>query len=206
MAPLIPTEKGVSLLIDCGANVDARAEHLVQFARIGSLYMEKVIGIKNPRVGIVNIGAEEEKGNALVKETMPLLKECDDINFIGSVESREIPKGGADIIVCEAFVGNVILKLYEGLGSTLLGKIKGALMKNVFTKIGAMMIKSSLKETLKSFDASEYGGAPLLGLNGLVVKAHGNSKANEICNSILQCKSFKEEALSDIIREKMTKN
>ena len=206
LAPLIPTEKGVSLLIDCGANVDARAEHLVQFARIGSLYMEKVIGIKNPRVGIVNIGAEEEKGNALVKETMPLLKECDDINFIGSVESREIPKGGADIIVCEAFVGNVILKLYEGLGSTLLGKIKGALMKNVFTKIGAMMIKSSLKETLKSFDASEYGGAPLLGLNGLVVKAHGNSKANEICNSILQCKSFKEEALSDIIREKMTKN
>ena len=206
LAPLIPTEKGVSLLIDCGANVDARAEHLVQFARIGSLYMEKVIGIKNPRVGIVNIGAEEEKGNALVKETMPLLKKCDDINFIGSVESREIPKGGADIIVCEAFVGNVILKLYEGLGSTLLGKIKDALMKNVFTKIGAMMIKSSLKETLKSFDASEYGGAPLLGLNGLVVKAHGNSKANEICNSILQCKSFKEEALSDIIREKMTKN
>ena len=206
LAPLIPTEKGVSLLIDCGANVDARAEHLVQFARIGSLYMEKVIGIKNPRVGIVNIGAEEEKGNALVKETMPLLKECDDINFIGSVESRERPKGGADIIVCEAFVGNVILKLYEGLGSTLLGKIKDALMKNVFTKIGAMMIKSSLKETLKSFDASEYGGAPLLGLNGLVVKAHGNSKANEICNSILQCKSFKEEALSDIIREKMTKN
>ena len=180
LAPLIPTEKGVSLLIDCGANVDARAEHLVQFARIGSLYMEKVIGIKNPRVGIVNIGAEEEKGNALVKETMPLLKECDDINFIGSVESREIPKGGADIIVCEAFVGNVILKLYEGLGSTLLGKIEDALMKNVFRKIGAMMIKSSLKETLNSFDASEYGGAPLLGLNGLVVKAHGNSKANEI--------------------------
>ena len=206
LAPLLPTEKGVSLLIDCGANVDARAEHLVQFARIGSLYMEKVIGIKKPRVGIVNIGAEEEKGNALVKETMPLLKECEDINFIGSVEAREIPKGGADIIVCEAFVGNVILKLYEGVGSTLLGKIKEALTKNIFTKIGAMIIKSSLKETLKSFDASEYGGAPLLGLNGLVVKAHGNSKANEICNSILQCKSFKEEALSDIIREKMIKN
>ena len=103
-------------------------------------------------------------------------------------------------------MGNVILKLYEGVGSTLIGKIKEALMKNTFTKIGAMMIKSSLKQTLKSFDASEYGGAPLLGLNGLVVKAHGNSKANEICNSILQCKSFKEEALSDIIREKMTNN
>ena len=206
LAPLIPTEKGVSLLIDCGANVDARADNLVQFAQIGSLYMEKVIGIKNPRVGLVNIGAEEEKGNALVKETMPLLKECKDINFIGSIEAREIPKGGADVIVCEAFVGNVIIKLYEGVGSTLIGKIKEALTKNIFTKIGAMMIKSSLKATLKSFDASGYGGAPLLGLNGLVVKAHGNSKANEICNSILQCKSFKEEALSDIIREKMIKN
>ena len=194
LAPLIPTEKGVSLLIDCGANVDARADNLVQFAQIGSLYMEKVIGIKNPRIGLVNIGAEEEKGNALVKETMPLLKECKDINFIGSIEAREIPKGGADVIVCEAFVGNVIIKLYE------------ALTKNIFTKIGAMMIKSSLKATLKSFDASGYGGAPLLGLNGLVVKAHGNSKANEICNSILQCKSFKEEALSDIIREKMIKD
>ena len=206
LAPLIPTEKGVSLLIDCGANVDARADNLVQFARIGSLYMEKVIGIKNPRVGLVNIGAEEEKGNALVKETMPLVKECCDINFIGSIEAREIPKGGADVIVCEAFVGNVIIKLYEGVGSTLLGKIKEALTKSIFTKIGAMMIKSSLKATLKSFDASNYGGAPLLGLNGLIVKAHGNSKANEICNSILQCKSFKEEALSDIIREKMKKN
>ena len=203
LAPLLPTEKGVSLLIDCGANVDARPEHLIQFARMGALYMEKVIGIKNPRVGIVNIGAEEEKGNALVKDTMPLLRKCDDINFIGSVEAREIPKGGADVIVCEAFVGNVILKLYEGVGSTLLGKIKEALTKTVFTKLGALIIKSSLKETLKSFDASQYGGAPLLGLNGLVVKAHGNSKANEISNSILQCKSFKEEALSEIIREKM---
>ena len=116
LAPLIPTEKGVSLLIDCGANVDARPSHLVQFARMGSLYMKYVVGIENPRVAIVNIGAEEEKGNALVKETFPLLKECPDINFTGSIEAREIPHGGADVIVCEAFVGNVILKLYEGVG------------------------------------------------------------------------------------------
>lgn len=114
LAPLIPTEKGVSLLIDCGANVDARPSHLVQFARMGSIYMEHVMGVKNPRVAIVNIGAEEEKGNALVKETFPLLKECRDIHFTGSIEAREIPHGGADVIVCEAFVGNVILKLYEG--------------------------------------------------------------------------------------------
>ena len=206
LAALIPTKNGVCLLTDCGANVDAKPEWLHQFAKMGAIYMEEMLQIKNPSIGLVNIGAEEEKGNALVKETMPLLKECKDINFIGSIEAREIPKGGADVIVCEAFVGNVIIKLYEGVGSTLIGKIKEALTKNMFTKIGAMMIKSSLKATLKSFDASGYGGAPLLGLNGLVVKAHGNSKANEICNSILQCKSFKEEALSDIIREKMIKN
>ena len=112
LAPLIPTETGVSLLIDCGANVDARSEHLVQFAKMGSIYMENVVGIKNPKVALVNIGAEDEKGNALVKETLPLLRECKDINFVGSIESREIPHGGADVIVCEAFTGNVILKLY----------------------------------------------------------------------------------------------
>lgn len=124
LAPLIPTEKGVSLLIDCGANVDARPSHLVQFAKMGSIYMEHVVGIKKPRVAIVNIGAEEEKGNALVKETFPMLKACTDINFVGSIEAREIPKGEADVIVCEAFVGNVILKLYEGLSATLVGAIK----------------------------------------------------------------------------------
>lgn len=123
LAPLIPTEQGVSLLVDCGANVDARPSHLVQFAKMGSIYMEHVMGIKKPRVAIVNIGAEEEKGNALVKETFPLLKECEDINFVGSIEAREIPHGYADVIVCEAFTGNVILKLYEGVASTLMIKI-----------------------------------------------------------------------------------
>ena len=201
LAPLIPTEKGVSLLIDCGANVDARPSHLVQFARMGSIYMENVMHIKNPRVAIVNIGAEEEKGNALVKETFPLLKECRDINFIGSIEAREIPHGGADVIVCEAFVGNVILKLYEGVGATLLSKVKGAMMSDLRSKIGALLVKPALKATLKDFDASEYGGAPLLGLNGLVVKTHGSSKANEVKNSIIQCISFREQEISDKIRE-----
>ena len=123
LAPLIPTAGGASLLIDCGANVDARASHLVQFAQMGSIYMESVMGIKNPRVAIVNIGAEEAQGNALVKETFPLLKECPHINFIGSIEARDIPAGYADVIVCEAFVGNVILKLYEGVGATLISKV-----------------------------------------------------------------------------------
>ena len=200
LAPLIPTKTGVSLLIDCGANVDARSSHLVQFARMGSIYMKDVVGIENPRVAIVNIGAEEEKGNAVVKETYPLLKECKDINFIGSIEAREIPSGAADVIVCEAFVGNVILKLYEGLSSTLIGVIKTGLMSTLKSKIGAALALPALKNTLKTFDASAYGGAPLLGLKGLVVKTHGSAKAIEIKNSIIQCASFKEQDISGKIQ------
>ena len=199
LAPLIPTEKGFSLLIDCGANVDARPSHLVQFAQMGSIYMEHVMGVKRPRVAIVNIGAEEEKGNALVKATFPLLKECPGINFIGSIEAQEIPHGGADVIVCEAFVGNVILKLYEGVGATMISVIKKGMMSSLRSKIGALLIKPALKSTLKSFDASQYGGAPLLGLKGLVVKTHGSSKANEVKNSIIQCIAFKEQAISEKI-------
>ena len=139
LAPLIPTERGVSLLIDCGANVDARSSHLLQFAQMGSIYMEHVLGINRPRVAIVNIGAEEEKGNALVKETYPLLKECEAINFVGSIEAREIPHGEADVIVCEAFVGNVILKLYEGLSSTLIDAIKKGMTSTLRSKLGAAL-------------------------------------------------------------------
>lgn len=201
LAPLIPTTKGVSLLIDCGANVDARSSHLLQFAKMGSIYMENVVGVKKPKVAIVNIGAEEEKGNMLVKETYPLLKECTDINFIGSIEARDIPKGMADVIVCEAFVGNVILKLYEGLGSALIGKVKEGLMSSLRSKIGALLIKPALKKTLKSFDASQYGGAPLLGLKGLVVKTHGSSKSLEVKNSIIQCIAFSEQGINEKIKE-----
>lgn len=201
LAPLIPTAKGVSLLIDCGANVDARPSHLVQFAKMGSIYMEHVVGIKNPKVGIVNIGAEEEKGNALVKETFPLLKGEKNINFIGSVEAREIPHGQADVIVCEAFAGNIILKLFEGVGSVLISEIKKGMMGSLRSKIGALLVKPALKKTLKSFDSSEYGGAPLLGLNGLVVKTHGSSTAKEICNTIIQCVTFKEQKINEKIKE-----
>ena len=205
LAPLIPstTERGVSLLIDCGANVDARSSHLVQFAKMGSIYMEHVLGVKNPRVAIVNIGAEEEKGNMLVKETFPLLKNCPDINFIGSIEAREIPNGGADVIVCEAFVGNVILKMYEGVGKMILSTIKGALMSSARGKVGGLLIKPSLKDVMKTFDATEYGGAPLLGLNGLVVKVHGNATEKEIANAIRQCETFKEQNISQRIADKI---
>jgi glycerol-3-phosphate acyltransferase PlsX len=170
---------------------------------MGSVYMENVVGVKNPRVAIVNIGAEEEKGNALVKETFPLLRECEDINFVGSIEAREIPHGGADVIVCEAFVGNVILKLYEGLSATLIGVIKKGLMSTLKSKIGAFLALPALKDTIKAFDASEYGGAPLLGLNGLVVKSHGSSKAKEITNSIYQCVTFCNEDINGIIKTRI---
>lgn len=206
LAPVIPTEEGAALLIDCGANVDARPEHLVQFARMGSVYMEHVMHVKNPRVAIVNIGAEEEKGNALVKETFPLLKECKDINFTGSIEAREILHGEADVIVCEAFVGNVILKLIEGTGMTMLSMIKKGIMSGLISKIGGLLIKPALKETMKSFDASEYGGAPLLGLKGLVVKCHGNSKKKEIMHGIFQCIEFKEQGINEKIGEKFAVN
>ena len=203
LAPLIPTMDGVSLLIDCGANVDARPSHLVQFAKMGAIYMEHVVGIKNPRVAIVNNGAEEEKGNALVKETFPLLKQTEGINFIGSIEARDIPAGYADVIVCEAFVGNVILKLYEGLGMSLLKKIKEGLMSSVRSKVGALLIKPALKQTMKSFDATEYGGAPLLGLKGLVVKTHGSASAVEIKNAVFQCVQFKKQKVNEKIAERI---
>ena len=198
---LIPTEKGVSLLLDSGANVDARPSHLVQFAKMGSVYMENVMHVKNPRVGIVNIGAEEEKGNALVKETFPLLKNCPDINFIGSVEARDIPYGACDVVVCEAFVGNVILKMYEGVGAALISKVKQGMMTSLRSKIGALLVKPALKQTLKGFSVEEYGGAPMLGLKGLVVKTHGSSNSIEIKNSILQCISFKEQRINEKIKE-----
>lgn len=203
LAPAVPTLKGCSLLIDCGANVDARASHLVQFAKMGSIYMENVIGVKNPKVAIVNIGTEEEKGNALVKETYPLLKNCSDINFTGSIEARQIPYGDADVIVCEAFVGNVILKMYEGVAGALLTKIKEGLTATPASKIGALLAKKSLKKTMKGFSMDEYGGAPMLGLNGLVMKTHGNSKSIEVKNSILQCIKFSKSNIPDKIRRNL---
>ncbi len=165
--------------------------------------MENVMGVKNPKVAIVNIGAEEEKGNSLVKETYPLLKSSPDINFIGSIEAREIPEGKADVIVCEAFTGNVILKMYEGTAAALVKVIKKGLMSNLRSKIGGFLIKPALKKTLKGFSLEDYGGAPLLGLNGLVIKTHGSSKANEVKNSVLQVVTFVEQDINGKIRAQL---
>lgn len=201
LAPIIPTVNGICLLIDCGANVDAKPSNLVQFAKMGSIYMEYVVGVEKPRVGIVNIGVEEEKGNALVKETFPLLKACDDINFIGSIEAREFPYGAADVVVTEAFVGNVMLKLTEGLASGLFKMIKESLTATPISTVGAALVKPQLKKTLKTFDATEYGGAPLLGLNGLVVKIHGNATNKEVKNALFQVETFREQDINGKIKK-----
>ena len=201
LAPLIPHRYGSSLLIDCGANVDAKPENLVQFAKMGSIYMKNIEGIENPRVGIINIGAEDEKGNELVKSTIPLLRECKDINFIGSVESRDIPNGPADVLVCEAFVGNVLLKFFEGLGKMFMAEIKDTLKSSVKTKIGGALIYKPIKKTFKRYMADDKGGAPLLGLKGPVVKIHGNSKDTEVRSAIEQCRNFvKKDVTNQIIR------
>ena len=203
LAPLIPHMDGVSLLLDCGANVDARPGQLLQFAKMGSVYMEHVIGVANPRVGLVNIGVEEEKGNALTKEAYPLLRHCPEINFIGNVEARDIPLGAADVLVCEAFAGNIVLKMLEGVSGALIQKIKAGMMSSLRSKLGAALVKPALKRTLKGFSTEEYGGAPLLGLNGPVVKTHASSSAVEIRNSILQCIAFKEQNINQKIKEQV---
>lgn len=206
LAPLMPTSKGPALLIDCGANVDPRSSQLVQFAQMGSIYYENMVGRKNPRVALFNIGAEEEKGNALVKETYPALRQLGEegrINFIGNIEARDIPRGGADVVVCDAFTGNAILKMYEGVAITLRSELRDAIMGSARAKLGALLMKPALKDTLKKFSVTSYGGAPLLGLTGLVVKTHGSAKAVEVKNSILQCVTFHKKDINSQFKDRM---
>jgi len=201
LAPCMPNKNGMSVIIDSGANVDCKPEYLVQFAHMGSIYCENVLGVKSPKVGLVNIGVEEKKGNALVKETYALLKEEKDINFIGNVEAREVPGGPADVLVCDGFSGNIVIKLIEGVAITLFDMLKEAFYKNPLTKVAAMILKPGLKTIKKSMDASEYGGAPLLGVDGPVIKAHGNSNAKAIHNAIKSAMLFAETNVNEKIRE-----
>ena len=186
LAPLIPTTEGMSLLIDCGANVDAKPEVLVQFAKMGSIYMENIVGVKNPRVAIVNIGTEEEKGNALVKETYPLMEQAP-YHFVGNVEAREITHDQADVIVADGFSGNLILKFMEGMAGTLMGIIKRELMADTRGKLAGLIAKPAFRRVKKVMDYTEVGGAPLLGVQGAVVKAHGSSNAHAFASAIGQC-------------------
>ena len=203
LAPLLPNAKGGSLLIDCGANVDSKPENLVDFAVMGSIYMEKVMGRENPTVGLINNGVEEKKGNALAKEAHQLLKQCPAINFAGNVEARDVTSGAVDVLVCDGFVGNVVLKEAEGVAMTLMGMIKEALYKSFLTKMAALILKPGLTKVKALLNAEEYGGAPLLGINGGVIKAHGNSNAYAFKNAIRQAITFQENEVLKHIRTQM---
>lgn len=206
MAPFIPTQTGCSLLIDCGANVDAKPHYLEQFAQMGSVYVEECLKIKNPKVGLINIGTEEEKGNQLTKEAYQLLKESKDIHFYGNVEARDIPKGLVDILVCDGFTGNIILKFMEGFSKWLLGLIKFEFLKNIKTKFAAFLMKKGVIQIKKRFDVATKGGAPFLGINGLVVKTHGSSKEMEVYSTILQTEGFIKNQLIEKIKVRFTQN
>ena len=186
LAPLLPNGKDFFLLIDCGANVDCRPEYLHQFAMMGSAYMESMRGVKNPRIGLVNNGAEAEKGCALTKETYELLSADKRLNFVGNVEAREITNDAADVIVCDGFVGNVILKFMEGVAGTLMGIIKKEIYGDFRSKIGGLLAKPAFRRVKKAMDYNEVGGAPLLGVRGNVVKAHGSCKGHAMACAIRQ--------------------
>lgn len=203
LAPVIPTATGCALLIDCGANVDCKPEQLEQFGMMGSIYMREVLGIQNPRVGLVNNGAEEEKGNALTKEAYQLLKKAD-LNFVGNVEARDLPLGACDVIVCDGFVGNVVMKLMEGCAVSFAAMLKQEFMKKASYKIGAVLAKPALRNFKKQMDYTEYGGALLLGVNSGVIKAHGSSNAKAIKNAIRQARTFTQQGTVQLIKEKLS--
>ena len=189
LAPVMPTVKGPVLLIDCGANVDCKPNYLQQFAVMGSAYMKKVCGIDAPRVGLINNGAEAEKGNELTKSAYKLLENTD-INFVGNCEARYTMTGDYDVLVCDGFVGNAVLKCTEGVARSVMSIMKQELMASPITKLGALISKSGFKRVKKRMDYTEYGGAPLLGINGCIIRAHGSSNAKAITSAIGQARSY----------------
>lgn len=201
LAPVLPGVKGGWLLIDSGANVDCQPKYLAQFGLMGSVYMENVMGVKNPRVGLVNIGAEEEKGNKLTKETYQLMKNQTSYNFVGNCEARELPTGEFDVVVADGFAGNLILKYTEGLAGAMMKLMKEDLTSSFTTKIGALLSKPGFRKFKKRLDYNEQGGAPLLGVDGAVVKAHGSSGDVAIMNAIRQARTMLEGEVVEKIRE-----
>ena len=201
---ILPTAEGGKLILDVGANLDASPEHLCQYALMGSIYAEKILGIPNPRVGLLNIGSEEGKGNELTQKAYSLLKVAP-VNFIGNVEGRDVPYGRADVVVCEGFVGNVLLKTAEGLAGVLFQMIKEKITSNIIRKLGALAVKPGLKEIAQMMDYAEYGGAPLLGVNGISIICHGSSKTKAIFNAIRVARECVQVRLIEQIREDLPK-
>lgn len=204
LATVYPTKKGVSLLLDVGANADSKPKYLEQFALMGSIYSEKILNKKNPRVGLVNIGDEKEKGNMLTKEAYELLEKTQNINFCGNIEGRDIPNGDIDVLVCDGFVGNIVLKLTEGLALSMFSMLKETFISSFKGKMGAMLLKSGLREFKSKLDYTEYGGAPLLGVKGAVIKAHGSSNSVAIKNAVRQASQFIENKVIENIEQDIT--
>jgi glycerol-3-phosphate acyltransferase PlsX len=205
LAPIMPGRRGEFMIVDVGANVDCKPAFLVQFAKMGKIYYQKVFNVKNPSVGLINIGEEEEKGNELTKATFKLLKQEKSLNFKGNIEPREIPTGDINILVADGFVGNTALKMYEGAASSILGIIKDELIKaSILPKLGVVLLKPVLKNILKKFDYKEIGGAPFLGVDGICIKAHGSSDAKAFKNSIKQTKIFHENSVLEDIRDEFS--
>lgn len=204
LAPVLPTDKGPALLVDGGANADCKALNLLQFGIMGSAYANNVLGMKNARVALVNIGAEEHKGNDVTRAAYEMLKKAP-VNFTGNIEGRDIMDGAADVIVCDGFVGNVILKLTEGLATTLLRNIKQMFMKNFATKLCALGMKGAFSEFKKKMDYTEYGGALLLGLRHPVIKGHGSSDAKAVFSAIRQAQKFVSAGVVEKIKEDLEK-
>lgn len=204
LTPIMPGKNGPFMIVDAGANVDCKPEYLVQFAYMGKEYYKGVLKGENPSIGLVNIGAEEEKGNDLTKNTHKLLKEEENLNFIGNIEPRDITTGNTNVLVCDGFVGNTILKMYEGTASTVLKIIvEEMLSSGAKAKIGAFLLKPVFKSIKKKFDYKEYGGAPFLGVDGICIKAHGSSDGKAIKNAIRQSKDFHDNKVLDKIKEQL---
>jgi glycerol-3-phosphate acyltransferase PlsX len=204
LTALIPIRGKVFILIDLGANADAKAEWLVQFGMMGSLYAERVIGLKSPRVALLSNGEEEGKGNSLVRETTPFM-ETSGLNFIGNVEPKEMLAGAADVVVADGFVGNIVLKTLEALGDALFGIIRDELTANPITMLGASIVRPALRRVYKQVDPFEIGGAPLLGVNGVVIIGHGRTNARGIKNAIFQAHKAVDGKIIEAIREGMAK-
>lgn len=206
LAPIMPGRRGSFMIVDAGANVDCKPNYLVQFAKMGKIYYESVFNKKNPSVGLINIGAEEEKGNELTKTTYKLLKE-EKFNFVGNVEPREVPTGDTNVLVCDGFVGNTALKLYEGAAKNLLGIIKDEIMGAAFIpKLGAALLKPVFKSLMVKFDYKEVGGAPFLGVDGICIKAHGSSDERAFKNAIRQTIIFHNGKVIEKIKAEIGQN
>lgn len=205
LSPVMPGKYGPFMVIDVGANADCKPQYLEQFAKLGKVYFENVLGVSNPTIGLVNIGAEEEKGNELTKEAFKLLKEAD-VNFVGNVEPRDIPEGKVNVLVCDGFVGNTIIKMYEGVAGTMLKELQSEIMSTTRGKVGGLLLKPVFRKFKKKYDYKEYGGAAFLGVDGICIKAHGSSDARAFKNAIKVSKTYHDTKVLEKVKSAFNEN